>query len=143
MKELSRSLGLYTSVRPEPIDDSSHAARRILHEKLKLPPTVGPLAFLVGPRSRKELQTPADKIPEGRRSLLLSLIDRLELSVKLLCTIDARREASGDQGIGSAVERDVLDYELAELALEWMMKSGVANTLMPGRLILSAQPRSA
>ena len=74
---------------------------------------------------------------------MLSLIDRLELSVKLLCTIDARREASGDQGIGSAVERDVLDYELAELALEWMMKSGVANTLMPGRLILSAQPRSA
>ena len=52
---------------------------------------------------------------------MLSLIDRLELSVKLLCTIDARREASGDQGIGSAVERDVLDYQLAELALEWTM----------------------
>jgi len=27
----------------------------------------------------------------------------------------------GDQGIGSAVERDILDRELAELALEWMM----------------------
>jgi len=41
--------------------------------------------------------------------------------LKLLCTIDARREASGDQGIGSAVERDILDDELAELAIEWMM----------------------
>jgi hypothetical protein len=27
----------------------------------------------------------------------------------------------GDRGIGSAVERDILDRELAELALEWMM----------------------
>ena len=31
------------------------------------------------------------------------------------------RLASGDQGIGSAVERDILDRELAELALEWIM----------------------
>ena len=46
---------------------------------------------------------------------------RGRLSVKLLRTIDARREATGDQGIGSAVERDILDRELAELALEWMM----------------------
>ena len=46
---------------------------------------------------------------------------RLKLSAKLLRSIDARREASGDQGIGSAVERDILDRELAELALEWMM----------------------
>jgi hypothetical protein len=40
---------------------------------------------------------------------------------KLLRTIDARRKATGDHGIGSAVERVILDYELAELALEWMM----------------------
>lgn len=46
---------------------------------------------------------------------------RLKLSAKLLHTIDARREATGDQGIGSAVERDILDSELADLALEWMM----------------------
>ena len=46
---------------------------------------------------------------------------RLKLSAKLLRTIDARRGATGDQGIGSAVERTILDYELAELALEWMI----------------------
>jgi hypothetical protein len=46
---------------------------------------------------------------------------RLKLSLKLLLTIDTRREATGDQGIGSVVERAILDQELAELALEWMM----------------------
>jgi hypothetical protein len=46
---------------------------------------------------------------------------RLKLSAKLLRSIDLRREASRDQAIGSAVERAILDYELAELALEWMM----------------------
>jgi hypothetical protein len=46
---------------------------------------------------------------------------RLKLSAKLLCSIDSRLEASRDQAIGSAVERAILDYELAELALEWMM----------------------
>jgi hypothetical protein len=45
----------------------------------------------------------------------------LKLSATLLRTIDARRKATGDHGIGSAVERDILDRELAELALEWMM----------------------
>jgi hypothetical protein len=45
----------------------------------------------------------------------------LKLSAKLLRSIDARREATGDQGIGFAAERDILDRELAELALEWMM----------------------
>ena len=45
---------------------------------------------------------------------------RLRLLAKLLRTIDTRRKATGDQGIGSAVERSILDYELAELALEWM-----------------------
>jgi hypothetical protein len=44
----------------------------------------------------------------------------LKLSVKLLRSIDARREATGDQAIGSAVERAILDHELAELVLEWM-----------------------
>jgi hypothetical protein len=46
---------------------------------------------------------------------------RLKLSAKLLRSIDARRKATGDQSIGSGVERDILDRELAELALEWMM----------------------
>jgi hypothetical protein len=46
---------------------------------------------------------------------------RLKLSAKLLRSIDACREATGDQGIGSAAEREILDRELAELALEWMM----------------------
>jgi len=52
---------------------------------------------------------------------MLPLPIRLELSAKLLRSIDARREATGDQGIGSAAERDILDRELAELALEWMI----------------------
>jgi hypothetical protein len=46
---------------------------------------------------------------------------RLKLLTKLLRSIDARREATADQAIGAAVERDILDRELAELALEWMM----------------------
>ena len=52
---------------------------------------------------------------------MLSLTDRLNLSVELLRSIDVRREATSNRGIGSAVERDILDRELAELALEWMM----------------------
>jgi len=52
---------------------------------------------------------------------MLPLPIRLKLSAKLLRSIDARREATGDQGIGSAAERDILDRELAELALEWMI----------------------
>ena len=52
---------------------------------------------------------------------MLSLRLRLKLFAKLLRSIDARCEATGDHGIGSAVERDILDQELAELALEWMM----------------------
>jgi hypothetical protein len=52
---------------------------------------------------------------------MLPLPVRLKITAKLLRTIDVQREASGDQGIGSAVERDIPDQELAELALEWMM----------------------
>ena len=51
---------------------------------------------------------------------MLPLPVRLKITAKLLRTIDARRKATGDQGIGSAEERAILDYELAELALEWM-----------------------
>jgi len=47
---------------------------------------------------------------------MLSLTDRLKLSAELVRTIDARREATSDQGIGSVVERGILDQELAELA---------------------------
>jgi hypothetical protein len=46
---------------------------------------------------------------------------RLKITAKLLRTNDARRKATGDQSIGSTVERDILDRELAELALEWIM----------------------
>jgi hypothetical protein len=46
---------------------------------------------------------------------------RLTLAAKILRTIDARREATGDRGIGSAMERAILDHELAELTLEWMI----------------------
>jgi len=52
---------------------------------------------------------------------MLPVSVRLKLSAKLLRSVDARRKAPSDQGIGSAVERDILDRELAELALEWMM----------------------
>ena len=52
---------------------------------------------------------------------MLPLPVRLKITANLLRTIDAQREASGDQGIGSAVERAILDQELAEVALEWMM----------------------
>jgi hypothetical protein len=45
---------------------------------------------------------------------------RLKLSAKLLRSIEARRKATGDQTIGAAVERDILDHEVSELALEWM-----------------------
>ena len=48
---------------------------------------------------------------------MLPLPIRLKLSAKLLRSIDARRKATGDQGIGYAVERGILDHELAELAL--------------------------
>jgi hypothetical protein len=51
---------------------------------------------------------------------MLPLPVRLKITAKLLRTIDVQREASGDQAIGSAVERAILDQELAELALEWM-----------------------
>ena len=50
--------------------------------------------------------------------LSLPIRVRLRLSVKLLRSIDARRKATGDQGIGSAAERAFLDYELAELPLQ-------------------------
>ena len=52
---------------------------------------------------------------------MLPLPVRLKITAKLLRTIDAQRSSSGDQGIGSAVERTILDYELAELTLEWMI----------------------
>jgi hypothetical protein len=51
---------------------------------------------------------------------MLPLPVRLKITAKLLRTIDAQRSSSGDQGIGSAVERAILDQELAELALLWM-----------------------
>jgi len=50
---------------------------------------------------------------------MLSLTDRLNLSVELLRSIDVRREATSNRGIGSAVERDILDRELAELTFQW------------------------
>ena len=59
--------------------------------------------------------------PEGSlRFIMIPRPVRLKITANLLRTIDVQREASGDQAIGSAVERAILDQELAELALEWM-----------------------
>jgi len=62
---------------------------------------------------------------------MLSLTDRLNLSVELLRSIDVRREATSNRGIGSAVERDILDRELAELTFQWMIKYSVAQSPKP------------
>jgi hypothetical protein len=47
--------------------------------------------------------------PAKTRNPEIYYVNTLKLSVKLLRSIDARREATGDQGIGSVVERDILD----------------------------------
>jgi hypothetical protein len=58
---------------------------------------------------------------------MLPLRVRLKLSEEILRAIDARCKAFGDRGLDWAVERDVLDRELAELALEWMMNPQLAR----------------
>lgn len=47
--------------------------------------------------------------------------DRLELSARVLASIDARRNQSADHSIFSSVERQVVDRELKELADEWAL----------------------
>jgi len=47
--------------------------------------------------------------------------DRLELSARVLASIDARRNQSCDHSVFSSVERQVVDRELKELADEWAL----------------------
>jgi hypothetical protein len=56
---------------------------------------------------------------------MLSLPIRLKLSIELLCSIDARRKAASDQGIGSAVERD------RRAGARMDVESGVAGSSKP------------
>lgn len=51
---------------------------------------------------------------------MLPLPVRLKACEKLLRTIDARRATTGNQALGSAIERTILDREPAELATEWI-----------------------
>ena len=44
---------------------------------------------------------------------------RLELSMRLLSSIDARREQCADTAFFSSVEREIVDRELKDLAQEW------------------------
>jgi hypothetical protein len=59
------------------------------------------------------LSTGGESTPQLEASL-----GQLSRLGKLLRSIDAQR--AGDAGIGSAVERKLLDRELAELAAEWI-----------------------
>jgi hypothetical protein len=45
--------------------------------------------------------------------------ERLELGARILATIDARRNHSGDHSIFSSLEKHLVDRELKELADEW------------------------
>jgi hypothetical protein len=47
--------------------------------------------------------------------------ERLELCIRILASIDARRYQSGDCSIFSSVERQVVDRELKQLADEWAL----------------------
>jgi hypothetical protein len=47
--------------------------------------------------------------------------ERLERCARILASIDARRNYSGDHSIFSSVERELVDRELKELAGEWCL----------------------
>ncbi|MGH9631716.1 MAG: hypothetical protein ACRD7E_25700 [Bryobacteraceae bacterium] len=51
----------------------------------------------------------------------MQIKERLELSARILASIDARRNHCGDHSIFSSVERQVVDRELKELADEWAL----------------------
>ncbi|HEU0142211.1 MAG TPA: hypothetical protein VFQ79_20990 [Bryobacteraceae bacterium] len=51
----------------------------------------------------------------------MAIKERLELSARILASIDGRRNHKGDHSIFSSVERQVIDRELKELAEEWAL----------------------
>ena len=53
----------------------------------------------------------------------MSTKERLELSVRILTSIDERRKECGDPSIFSSVERQIVDRELTELTTEWIRHS--------------------
>ena len=65
---------------------------------------------------------------------MIPLHVRLRASEALLCSIDARRMATGDEAIGSAIERKLLDRELAELAVEWINNPDSPRVDNPSRI---------
>ena len=48
----------------------------------------------------------------------LSAAKRLSRAVSILAAIDSRRRMDGDPGVGSNIERTIIDYELRELEEE-------------------------
>lgn len=50
--------------------------------------------------------------------------ERLERSMAILAMIDRRRESSGDQSLGSNIERMIVDRELEELEREILLNPG-------------------
>ena len=65
---------------------------------------------------------------------MIPLPARLKASEILLRSIDVRRMASGDEAIGSAIERKLLDRELAELADEWINNPDSPRVDNPSRI---------
>lgn len=65
---------------------------------------------------------------------MIPLHVRLKESETLLRSIDARRMATGDEAIGSAAERTLLDRELAELAVEWTDNPDSPRVANPSRI---------
>lgn len=65
---------------------------------------------------------------------MIPLHVRLKASETLLRSIDARRMATGDEAIGSAIERKLLDRELAELTDEWINNPDSPRVDNPSRI---------
>ena len=65
---------------------------------------------------------------------MIPLQVRLKSSETLLRSIDARRFVTGDEAIGSAIERKLLDRELAELAVEWVNNPDSPRVDNPSRI---------
>ncbi len=65
---------------------------------------------------------------------MIPLHVRLKASETLLRSIDACRMATGDEAIGSAIERRLLDRELGELAVEWVNNPDSPRVDNPSRI---------
>ena len=60
--------------------------------------------------------------------------ERLELCARILASIDARRNHSGDHSIFSSVELQLINRELKELADEWTLNPDSPTVLNIRRL---------